>query len=94
MDNKYTFWGGQQKALSLIQYNILWAEMKRQVRASRPTNLNQLHNFCQEECAKTPAVCCAKLEEGNPKRLIQVTHFKGYSSKYEQSVGKLLTVIK
>ena len=27
----------------------LWAELKKRVRARRPTNLTQLHQLCQEE---------------------------------------------
>uniref|UniRef100_A0AAY4ABD5 Tc1-like transposase DDE domain-containing protein n=1 Tax=Denticeps clupeoides TaxID=299321 RepID=A0AAY4ABD5_9TELE len=59
----------------------LWSELKRRVRARRPTNLTQLHQFCQEEWAKIPLNCC-ELVEGYPKRLRQIIQFKGNSTKY------------
>ena len=31
----------------------LWAELKKSVRARRPTNLTQLHQLCQEEWSQT-----------------------------------------
>uniref|UniRef100_A0AAY4C459 Tc1-like transposase DDE domain-containing protein n=1 Tax=Denticeps clupeoides TaxID=299321 RepID=A0AAY4C459_9TELE len=45
------------------------SELKRHVRARRPTNLTQLLQFCQEEWAKIPLNCCVKLVEGYPKCL-------------------------
>jgi transposase len=36
----------------------LWAEMKKHVRARRPTNLIQLHELCQEEWAKIHPTYC------------------------------------
>jgi hypothetical protein len=50
----------------------LWAELKERVQARRPTNLNQLHQLCQEEWAKIHPTYCGKLVEGYRKRLTQV----------------------
>ncbi|CDQ59174.1 unnamed protein product [Oncorhynchus mykiss] len=43
---------------------ILWAELKKRVRA-RSTNLTQLHLLCQEEWAKIHPTYCWKLVKGN-----------------------------
>ena len=75
----------------LIPIGNLWAELKKRVRARRPTNLTQLHQLCQEEWAKIHATYCGKLVEGDPKCLTQVKQFKGNATKYLLSVGKLLT---
>ena len=58
------------------------AELKKRVRARRPTNLTQLHQNCQEEWAKIHPTYCGNLVEGYPKRLTQVKQFKGNANKY------------
>ena len=60
----------------------LWAELKKCVRARRPTNLTQLHQLCQEEWAKIHPTFFGKLVEGYPKCLTQVKQFKGNATKY------------
>ena len=42
----------------------VWAELKKHVRARRPTNLTQLHQLCQEEWVKIHPTYCGKLVEG------------------------------
>ena len=42
-------WPSQSPHLNPIEH--LWAELKKRVRARRPTNLTQLHQLCQEEWA-------------------------------------------
>ena len=49
-DNKVKVWPSQSPDLNPIE--DLWAELKKHVRARRPTNLTQLHQFCQVEWAK------------------------------------------
>ena len=73
-------WPSQSPALNPIE-NV-WAELKKSVRASRHTNLTQLHQLCQEEWAKIHPTYCRKLVEGYPKRLTQVKQFKGNATKY------------
>ena len=81
-DNKVNVleWPSQIPDLNPIEN--LWADLKRRVQARRPTNLTQLHQFCQEEWARIPAEYCKKLVEGYRKRLTQVMQFKGNATKY------------
>ena len=54
----------------------VWAEVKKRVRARRPTNLTQLLLLCQEELDKIHPTYCGKLVEGYPKCFTQMKHFK------------------
>ena len=69
----------------------LWTELKKRVRARRPTNLTQLHQLCQEKWAKIHPTYCGKLMEGYPKCLTLVKVFKGNGTNYYLSVCKLLS---
>ena len=73
-------WPSQSPALNPIEH--LWAELKKRVRARRPTNLTQLHKLCQEEWNKIHPTYYGKRVEGYPKRLTQVKQFKGNATKY------------
>ena len=70
-------WPSQSPDLNPI--DNLWAELNKNVRARRPTNLIQLHQLCQEEWAKIHPTYCGKLVEGY---LTQVKQFKGNATKY------------
>ena len=73
-------WPSQSPDLNPIEH--LWAELKKRVRARRPTNLTQLHQLCQEEWANIHPTYCGKLVEVYPKHLTQVKQFKGNATKY------------
>ena len=73
-------WSSQSPDLNPIEH--LWAEVKKCVRARRPTNLTQFHQFSQEEWDKILATYCEKLVEGYLKYLTQVKQFKGNAIKY------------
>lgn len=81
-DNKVKVleWPSQSPDFNPIEH--LWAELKKRVRAKNPTNLTQLHQFCQEEWAKISRTYREKLVEGYPKFLTQVKQFKGNATKY------------
>ena len=78
--NDYVEWPSQSPDLNPIE-NV-WAELKKRVRAKRPTNLTQIHQLCQEEWAKIHPTHCGKLVEGYLKHLTQVKQFKGNATKY------------
>ena len=73
-------WPSQSPDLNPIE-NV-WAELKKRMRARRPTNLTQLHQLCQEEWAKIHPTYCGKLVEGFLKCLAKVKQFKGNATKY------------
>ena len=81
-DNKFKVseWPSQSPDLNPIE-NV-WTELKKRVRARRPTNLTQLHQLCQEEWAKIHPTYCGKIVEGYTKCLTHVKRFKGNVTKY------------
>ena len=90
-DNKVKVLEWPSQSANLNPIENVWAELKKCVRARRPRNLTQLHQFYQEEWAKIHPTSCGKLVEGYPKHLTQVKKIKGNATKYSVSVYKLLT---
>uniref|UniRef100_A0AAZ3PYE0 Tc1-like transposase DDE domain-containing protein n=1 Tax=Oncorhynchus tshawytscha TaxID=74940 RepID=A0AAZ3PYE0_ONCTS len=74
--------GPPSQSPDLNHIENVWPELKKCVRARRPTNLNQLHQLSQEEWAKMQPTYCGKLVEGYSKHLTQVKQFKGNATKY------------
>jgi hypothetical protein len=81
-DNKVKVLEWPLQSPDLNPIDNFWEELKKRVRARRPTNLTQLHQFCQEELAKIHPTYCGKLVEGYSKCLTQVKQFKGNATKY------------
>ena len=79
-DNQVKVLEWASQSLDLNPIENLWAELKKCVRARRPTNLIQLHQLCQEEWAKIHPIYCGKLVEGYRKHLTQVKQLKGYAT--------------
>jgi hypothetical protein len=75
-DNKVKVLEWPSQSFNLNPTENMWAELKKHVRARRPTNLTQLHQLCQEEWAKIHPTYCGQLVEGYQKCLTQVTQFK------------------
>ena len=81
-DNKVKVFEWPSQSTDLNPIENLRAELKKHVRARRPTNLTLLHQLCQEEWDKIHPTYCGKLVEGYLKRLTQVKQFKGNATKY------------
>ena len=81
-DNKVKVLECPSQSPDLNHIDNLWAELKKRVRARRPTNLTPLHQTCQEEWDKIHPTYCGKHVEGYPKHLTQVKQFKGNDTKY------------
>ncbi|CAB1447842.1 unnamed protein product [Pleuronectes platessa] len=73
-------WPSQSPDLNPIE-NI-WQDLKIAVHRRSPSNLTELHLFCQEEWTNLSISRCAKLVETYPKRLAAVIAAKGGSTKY------------
>lgn len=73
-------WPSQSPDLNPIEN--MWTVLKKQVRVRKPTNLVELHQFCQEEWSKIQPEACQKLVDGYQKRLIEVKMAKGHVTKY------------
>ena len=62
-DNKVKILEWPSLSPDLNPIENLWAELKKHVRARRPTNLTQLHKLCQKEWANIHLTYCGKLVE-------------------------------
>ena len=61
----------------------VWAELKKHVRARRPTNLTRLHQLSYTSSVRRNGPKFTQLiVEGYPKRLTQVKEFKGNATKF------------
>ena len=81
-DNKVKVLECPAQSSDLNPIENLWAELKRRVRARRPTNRTQLHQLCQEEWAEIHPIYYGELVEGYPELLTQVKQFEDNATKY------------
>ena len=75
-------WSGHHKALPSNNIENVSEELKKRVRARRPTNLTQLHKLCQEEWIEIHPTYCGELVEGYLKHLTQDTQLRANANKY------------
>ena len=60
----------------------MWTVLKKQVCARKPTNVSELHQFCQEEWLTIQPDDYQKLVDGYQKHLTEVEMVKGHLNKY------------
>lgn len=73
-------WPSQSPDLNPIE--MLWFDLKQQVHARNPRNIQELKLFCMEEWAKISVQRCQHLVQGYRKRLQAVIAAKGGHTKY------------
>lgn len=73
-------WPSQSPDLNPIEN--LWMILKKRVRKRKPSNLDELHQFCQEEWAAIPKEMCRNLVRNYPRRLSQVIRAHGHAVDY------------
>lgn len=73
-------WPSQSPDLNPIEN--LWWDLKKAVRARRPSNLCELEQFCKEEWGKIPKERCKTLVASIRKRLQAVVEANGGATKY------------
>lgn len=80
--NKYRLlpWPSQSPDLNPIE--MLWQDLKKAVHLRKPSNIQQLKQFCKEEWSKISSERCQKLVHSYQKRLQAVIEAKGGSTSY------------
>lgn len=73
-------WPSQNPNLNPIEN--LWAMLKHPVCARKPTNLNGLYQFCQEEQSNIQPELCQELVDGCKKHLVKVQCAKSHLTQY------------
>ncbi|KAK3533287.1 hypothetical protein QTP70_014310 [Hemibagrus guttatus] len=73
-------WPSQSPDLNPIE--MLWHDLKKVVRARKPSNVAELQQFCKDECAKIPPQRCNRLIASYGKRSIAVVAAKGGPTSY------------
>ena len=71
-------WPSQSPDLNPIE--MLWQDLKQAVQARKPSNIQQLKEFCKEEWGKIPIEHCQRLVQTYKKRLQAVVDAKGGSA--------------
>ena len=59
-----------------------WALLKSKVRATHPSNVHELWQYCQEEWAAIPPEYFEKLAYSFPTRCKLIVDAKGHATKY------------
>ena len=60
----------------------MWTVLKKKVCAGKPTNVSELHQFCQEEWLTIQPDDYKSLVDGHQTHLAEVEMVKGYLNKY------------
>jgi len=73
-------WPSQSPDLSIIE--PLWFDLKAGVASCRPSNINELWKFCEEQWALIPTENIKDIYQSMPRRIAEVIKMKGRNTRF------------